>query len=63
MAVKQPLARLYAFQIKFRKITILDVPEEYRSTVMSYLDESDKYRMQLLLDENNTDGSDYNETK
>ena len=40
---------LYAYQIRKRKITILDVPVPYRDSVMSLLDDCDRRRMQELI--------------
>ena len=46
---------LYAYQIRKRKITILDVPVPYRDSVMSLLDDCDRRRMQELINKQLTD--------
>ena len=43
--------KLYAERIVKRKITILDVPEKYRDAVMALLPESDRERMERLLND------------
>ncbi|MBP3883625.1 MAG: hypothetical protein J6D54_01630 [Olsenella sp.] len=42
-------AKLYARQIHRRIITILDVPEEHRDDVMALLSDSDRERMERLI--------------
>lgn len=42
-------AKLYANQISRRKITILDVPLDYRDKVMSLLPDLDRERMEKLI--------------
>ena len=41
--------KLYATRIAKRKITILDVPVEYRDAVMALLSDSDRERMERLI--------------
>lgn len=41
--------KLYATRIAKRKITILDVPVQYRDAVMALLSESDRERMERLI--------------
>ena len=43
--------KLYAQRIAKRKITILDVPVEYRDAVMALLNDSDRARMERLINE------------
>lgn len=43
--------KLYAHRISKRAITILDVPEQYRETVMGLLSESDRGRQLRLMAE------------
>lgn len=41
--------KLYAARIAKRAITILDVPERYREGVMALLSDSDRERMERLI--------------
>ena len=41
--------KLYAARIANRKITILDVPQQYRDAVMALLSPSDRERMERLI--------------
>ena len=46
---------LYAYQIRKRRITILDVPVPNRDSVLDLLDDCDRRRMQELIDKQRTD--------